>query len=181
MEDLQAFQDQRYGLYSSGHLRPPDNRTQERQRADHSTRRGTRPSSQCRNSQMRSLWRNLYFRQLEKSDQHKQLVACYIQDTVRSSEPKGYTESKRMVTRHLEHKIREKHLSTRDRVGENLTLLFSQSQEKERGRGRRLQSTGLQKVNVPEDRLAVSIIIRLRNGSIKKSTTFSETQISRYG
>ena len=34
MDDLRAFQDQRYRRYSSGHLRPAENRAQERQCAD---------------------------------------------------------------------------------------------------------------------------------------------------
>ena len=60
------------------------------------------------------LLENVYFRQLEKSDQFKQLVALYIQDTVRKSEPKSNTKLKRMVTRHLEPKIRGKPFSARD-------------------------------------------------------------------
>ena len=52
---------------------------------------------------------NLNFLQLEESDLLKHLVPLHIQDTVRKSEPKSYTELKRMVSRHLEHKILENH------------------------------------------------------------------------
>ena len=44
----------------------------------------------------------------------------------------------------------------------NLSLLLLQSQEKERGRPPRLQPMGLQKVNVPEDKIVVSSMIRPR-------------------
>ena len=50
---------------------------------------------------------NLYTRQLETSDQIRQLVAMYIQDTVQTSAPKSYTKLKSMVTRRLEQKTRE--------------------------------------------------------------------------
>ena len=45
-----------------------------------------------------------------------------------------------MVTRRTEHNTEEEHFSTRDRLGEKLTLFFLQSEEKERGKKNRLQS-----------------------------------------
>ena len=48
---------------------------------------------------------NLYFRQLEKSGQLKQLVALCIVDTVQRSEPRSYTKFTRIVTPHLEQDL----------------------------------------------------------------------------
>ena len=61
---------------------------------------------------------DLYFRKLEKSDQLKQLVASYIQDTVKKSE-----------TQELLEKTRQEHVSTREAAfQERLTTTFSQAQ-----------------------------------------------------
>ena len=73
----------------------------------------------------------------------------YIHDTVRKSEPKNCTKWKRMVTRHLEQKTREKTFATRDR----LTSLFLQPKEKGRRRTRKIAIYGSPKVNVPEDKI----------------------------
>ena len=53
---------------------------------------------------------NLYFRQLENSDQLRQRVALNIQDTVRTSEPKSYTK--------LRKRTRQTYFSSRDRLGD---------------------------------------------------------------
>ena len=74
-DDLPAFQDQRYRRF-----RLPDNGAQGRQRADLRHEMGRGPSSRNKSSQMKSLWRILYFKQLEKSDQLKPLVALWIHD-----------------------------------------------------------------------------------------------------
>ena len=46
-------------------------------------------------------------------------ISDNLHGKVRKSEPKICTKVKRMVSSHLEQKIREKHVSTRDRLGEN--------------------------------------------------------------
>ena len=102
-DDLQAFQDQRYRRF-----RPPDNGAQ---RADLRHEMGRGPSSRNKSSQMKSHWRILYFRQLEKFDQLKPLVALWIHDTGQKSEYRRYTKLKRMVTRDREQKLRGKNLT----------------------------------------------------------------------
>ena len=106
---------------------------------------------------------NLYFRQVEKSDPLKELVALYIQDTVRKFIPKSYAKLKIMVTRHLQPKGREKDFSTRDRLGETpdtvVVAVQGEGREKEKGRW---QSMGSPKVYVPEDKRVVSSMIQQR-------------------
>ena len=77
---------------------------------------------------------NVYFTQLEQSDQLKLLVTMYILDMVQKPEPKSYTKLKRMVTRYPEQNIRALHFSTRDRLGDKPSLVVSQSLRKGNGK-----------------------------------------------
>ena len=65
----------------------------------------------------------------------------------------SYTKSKRMATRHLEQKSREKLFLSRDRLGEKPSLFSLQSKEKDRGK-KETAINGSPKVNVPEDKLS---------------------------
>ena len=60
----------------------------------------------------------LELRAARKTEQLQQLVALYIQDTVQKPEPRRYSMLQTMVTRYLEPKVREKHVSSRDRLTE---------------------------------------------------------------
>ena len=59
-----------------------------------------------------------------------------------------------MVARHLERKTREKHFSTRDRLGEKLVLVGPA------GKGKRKRQEKTKKGNAPERKLAVSNMIQ---------------------
>ena len=80
----------------------------------------------------------------------------FFQDTVRKSEPKSLTTLTTMATRHLEQKIREAHFSTCDRLDEQPGL---------GGKKKETAVDGTPKVNVPEDKLAVSRRTHERQGS----------------
>ena len=123
---------------------------------------------------------NLNFLQLEESDLLKHLVALHIQDTVRKSEPKSFTELKRMVSRHLEHKILENHFCIRDRLGEKPYTVVPAVKEN----GQKIAINGSPTVNAPEVKLAVSSMIQLKRKGEKtrdKEVHHLETQIQRYG
>ena len=58
---------------------------------------------------------NLYYRQLQLSEQLKPLLSLYFQDTFQKGEPRDYTRLKTMVVWYFEQKIREKHVSLGER------------------------------------------------------------------
>ena len=70
-----------------------------------STRSGTRPPSWCRSSQMKSCLGNCTSAGARNLTSSKQLVAWYIQDTVRKSGHKNHTKQKSTVTRHLNKRL----------------------------------------------------------------------------
>ena len=145
-----------------------------------SARRGTRPSSRCRWSAFGEFYT---FKQLEKSDQLKQLVAMYIQDTDQKIEPKSYTKLKRVVTRHLEQKTREKHFSTRDPIGGKPNPFVLTVKRKKRKRPVRLQSMGPQRSIFQMTSVHFQAMIRLRREkrAAKKTNSITfETQVPRY-
>ena len=58
---------------------------------------------------------NFCHRQLQQSEQSKPWSSLYIQDTVQNSESEDNTRLQKMVVRYREQKIREKHISSRER------------------------------------------------------------------
>ena len=79
---------------------------------------------------------------------------CESRTRLKNHDPR-FTPIEKMVTRRTEHNTEEEHFSTRDRLGEKLTLFFLQSEEKERERKIDGNHSWV---------LVVSTVIRLRMG-----------------
>ena len=58
---------------------------------------------------------NFCHRQVQQAEQSKPWLSLYIQDTVQNSESEDNTRLQKMVVRYREQKIREKHISSRER------------------------------------------------------------------
>ena len=129
-DDLRTCQDQRYRRYSSGHLRPFEQSSSGATACRPSTRSGTRPSSRCRSSLMKSYWGTCTAGSSRNLISSSSWSPCASRTRFKKSEPKSYTKLKRMVARHQERKSREKHFSTRDRVAEKPKPCYSCSQKK---------------------------------------------------